>query len=128
MAMWGVVLGNSFPSDVLCSRCSASLGPRSVFKEEQALTCVRLGECGWTHGGDFPWALKLWFMHMKEGGGEKAQDCNGQAKTSLCGCDATRSPSLGVVSAGLEDLSPWQMPSPKGLNQNGYPKGGKNRK
>ena len=67
-----------------------------------------------THGGDLPWALTLWFMQMKEGGGEKAQDRHGQAKTSLWDSDATQS------SAGLEDLSPWQIPSPKGMNQNGY--------
>lgn len=52
-ATWGVVLGNSSPSDILCSRCRASPGPGSVFKEERVLTCVRLGHTVGTSPG--PW-------------------------------------------------------------------------
>lgn len=52
MAVW-VVPGNSFPSDILCSRCRASPGPGSVFKEERVLTCVRLGHTVGTSPG--PW-------------------------------------------------------------------------
>lgn len=64
------------------------------------------GEWGWASGGqdmgrDFPGALKLWLMQMREGGREKAWDRNSQAKNS-------------IENFGRTLLSATQFPSPGG--------------